>query len=112
MITIFKIFEQENRLSEVGDYVICQEDGQLDNFLANNIGTIVRVPVYRGKYRSQSTRYLVRYKNIPNDIEDWFIDGAEEEFINCRRMYDEEIIYFSKNKEDVKAYIQLKKYNL
>jgi hypothetical protein len=93
---------------QVGDYVICEEeysvDDAVDSFIKNTIGIIIDIK-YDKKYP-----YIVAYENIPDAIrKDYF---TLEDFKRTRQMMREEIIHFSKNKEDLEYYIQANKYNL
>lgn len=83
----------------IGDYVICvdkdYDDLEFNNFLATSIGKVV-------KY--QYDQYYVEYDNPPIYIEDTW--GNPIRFIL------DEILHFSKNKEDLEIYVQANKYNI
>jgi hypothetical protein len=122
MITKFKIFENNNK-PQVGDYVYCIEEigtytknKEVLNFIKNNIGRILGY--YEKNYNNTNNReyYLVKYENIPNNIEDIFeqddpdnVDGIIE---NSYVFYPNEIIDFSKEKKDLEKYLDVNKYNL
>lgn len=86
MITSYKIFEGR-RKPKVGDYVICRNEYQ--NNSEESIGKI--------KYRD-NTRipYQVWFKNTENYF--WYAE--------------DDILHFSKNKEELEIYLDTKKYNL
>ncbi len=103
-----KTYEQINKgTPKIGDYVICEEIGNSDdaynNFLKTTIGKIVSIGTSKYKYQ-------VQYNNIPTKFLSYF--GREKTYENCRAMLDDEIIYFSNNKEDLEPFIQSNKYNL
>jgi len=98
---------------QVGDYVNCKEDNiytsnkeSLYNFIYNNVGKIHIIRDKNVTYR----RYVVYYDNVPDDIKDRFDDRKNG--LMSRNYNDEEILFFSENKQEVEAYIQAKKYNL
>jgi hypothetical protein len=109
MITEFKIFEN-NKEPKIGDYVICY-DGQsdLEDFLANNVGKIIKKSKNGYGHKNHLGKYLVLYKNIPVEFEEDFkfnnIDGT-------RPMRRYEILYFSNKEKDCEMYINTNKYNI
>ena len=101
-----KKFENVN-VPQIGDYAIVDNTSvnkNLNDFLSNNIAEIVdkyEIETYWGKINY----YKFKYENIPF--------GLSESFSNDTIGFTELTIgYFSKNKEDVEARIQSKKYNL
>jgi len=90
---------------QVGDYVICEELSNLTpdicNFISSNIGIIEYT-----KNDDGETSYYIKYENVPEDI--FFLTLRN----NKRDMSREEIIHFSKNKEDLEYIINANKYNL
>lgn len=88
-----------------GDYVICNEtvwnNSFAREFISSNIGQIVRIN------EKEEYPYVVKYENIPTIIESGFIE------IHKSRLFAlNEILFFHKDKEMVKAYLQSNKYNL
>jgi len=115
MITIFKIYEKINdHKLEVGDYVLCNDtvpSEDIRNFISNNIGVCVNdfnVENSNDEFKSEYYEYTIQYKDIPEKLKiwRWFSIGGE------RTMYGEEIIYWSKNREDLEEILMSKKYNL
>jgi len=92
---------------QIGDYVVCQDglspssdnDNLLNDFMSNNIGVIV---MYDPK---SSYGYEIEYNNIPDNAMEYFSN-------NYILVSKSEIKFWSKNKEDVEAYLSGKKYNL
>lgn len=117
----------ENLINEpqIGDYVICQDSVLARNFsnnkstiifLSNNIGRIITDDSIDYDV-SKRYSYVIKYENIPKDIEDYFNLRKKEseknfEMSGLRAFSLEEIIYHSKNKEDLEIYIDTEKYNL
>ena len=116
MIIIFENFDETK--PQIGDYVCTKDDThrtyaifdirkKLDNFLSNNVGNIVDI-----EYESDvDYPYNVQYDNIPTELNHYFEDNNISR-INCRRFDESEILFFSKNKEDVETYIEANKYNI
>ena len=102
---------KESQLPEIGDYVICEDksiaiDEETKEFISNNIGKIINI-ITKGR-----TLYIVKYDNIPNIAKHWFgfvhACGSDD----SRQMHLNEIIKFSKNKEELEDYLIAKKYGL
>jgi len=96
---------------EVRDYVICKEEYYGNNelilkFLSENIGQIIRI----NKFNDDNYSFLVEYHDLPKDLSRYF--SSEKLGINMRRMCNNEIVHFSKNKEDLEIMIGARKYNL
>jgi hypothetical protein len=107
-----KSYEENSDDPQIGDYVICKEENDLDSssttiliknqineFLTINIGQIAE---YDGKW------YEVEYHNIPKNVDGWFHASK----LNCRSMKRHEIIHYAKTKEELKPLINQIKYNL
>lgn len=103
MIVNFKIFENVKDSTDldypmVGDYVYCYDTTEgipeFDEFLNNNIGKIIKIEHF----------YYVEFEN--------FEELLNMEFNHPVNFQLKEIIFWSKNKEHVEAYIAAKKYNL
>jgi hypothetical protein len=106
MITNFKIFENiDEGEPEISDYVICDEsdyssDPKIKEYVKNHIGQFIEI---NGQYpRMSAYKYMIYYP----DVDDSILNG------NKREMSKEQIIRWSKNKEDLEQYIFAKKYNL
>jgi hypothetical protein len=110
---------KESQLPEIGDYVICKDksialDEETKEFISNNIGKIINI--YNSKIKVgiitkkqtiiPNTLYIVKYDNIPNIAKKWF--GSDD----SRQMRLNEIIKFSKDKEELEDYLITKKYGL
>jgi len=107
-----KTYENINE-PQVGDYVICEEkdryymlEKELCEFIKNNIGKIVIVNASGNK----SCPYTVQYENVPDTIRDNFF--TKYNLSNNRNFRKTEIIFFSKYKSDVEAYLTSNKYNI
>jgi len=87
---------------EVYDYVICKEDilpdSNFSNFLKNSIGHIISKDKYGGLYR-------VEFSYVPEILSSRFNNDS-------RGFYKYEFEHWSKNEEDLKIYLDIKKYNL
>jgi len=102
-----KKFENINK-PEVGDYVICKnienEDlSILDYFLSENIGIIINNRTDFKKFP-----YLIRFDDMPHELL-IYSEKREGKDIIFR---SDEILHFSKNKEDLEHIIVANKYNL
>ena len=101
MITKFKIFENINKMEEdyrlsVGDYILLKNNvvKELTKF-QNILGEIIKISYYTNK---EIECYIVRF--IVNN------NSFEED------IFDDEIEYWSKNKEELEQMILVNKYNL
>lgn len=111
MITKFKIYELSNaKQLEIDEYVICK-DLQVDNthpknkYLLNNIGQIVSTEF------SNHYPYEVCYENMPDDIKQFA--SSPEHYKNKILIFNnKEILYHSKNKEDLLPFINANKFNI
>lgn len=116
----FLSLEPDDRILEVGDYVICNETGSTDaadviNFERNNIGQIVDFrdnDNIEESYINIEPRYyiFVKFENVPDNIYDDF--DYHKTIDRCRVFSEEEIEYLSKNKEDLETILKSRKYNL
>ena len=83
------------------DYVICKEQHsskEINDFLSNNIGQVVDFNSYSYKYYfDERYKYIVKYNNIPEYLEEYFDR-------DLRGFMLEDIIYHSKNKEDIEKH--------
>ena len=99
---------------QVGDYVAAEEklsttkeDLKINNFISNNVGYITDIEegrLYRDSLGNKvNTIYIVKYDKYPKGVSSYFDDLFFSKY---------EIKFWSKNKEDVEAYLNAKKYNL
>jgi len=112
---------------QIGDYAVCslikiskEDEKLLNNFLKNNIGQI-RDKV-SGIITTSKYAYGIIYKNVPEEIKEYYGEPDYNENVPvgllesrwCFLMDEDEIEYYSSNKEDVELYIETeaKKYNL
>lgn len=105
-----KTYEEINiNEPEVGDYVICKEnnsdrsDDKAASFTSNRIGKIVRISL------TNTYKYDISYTDIPINLHQFFNTIRGEE---CRPMKGDEIIYWSKDKDELIPFISSNKYNL
>ncbi len=100
MIKNFELFENLNNAPQIGDYIIVNDPySYVNKFTNNNIGRLIYIETGVGY------PYKVKYEGIPKSYKDYLQ--------NNKRLYTrDEIIFFSKNIEDCKMYLQSKKYNL
>ena len=95
MITKFKIFENINKgKPKVGDYVICKVADTLEStsfgiYVSTHVGKIDNI--VKTKY---DDFYQVEYSNTGNKFQEY------------------QILYWSKNKEELEAILASKKYNI
>jgi len=105
-----KQYEELNSgLPKINEYVICEVGDVFDTynisnlnlFLNNNIGQIVNINRY--------DIYQIKYQNIPDDISNMFTTINNN---NVRNMRLDNILYCSKNKEELETLLSTNKYNL
>jgi len=108
MITKFKLYEKlDVGKPKLGDYVICydkdDDDGTL-GWIKTTIGQIIKT------HNNPPCIFDVKYENIPEDIKYRFYN---DKFNNIfRPMIIDEILHWSKNKEDLEVFFDIDKYNL
>jgi len=93
---------------EFGDYVICKERysgsdtnfKELLHFIETNVGKILFLSY-------DEIDYYVAYDNTPEYIHNYFKSQN-----STRRMERKEILYFSKNKEELEKVLKMIKYKL
>lgn len=112
MIILFEKFKNNIKSLRINDYVICHDEStallrrnNLNKFIDNNVGRYV-------EYDSTADfKYVVKYENIPINLRDIF--QMNDDDVDGLIWFDKtEILKFSKNKEDLEIYLQIKKYNL
>ena len=105
-----KIYEDFSE-PQIGDYVICIETwgftDEVSNFVENNIGQ------YIAKNKADDF-FIIQYENIPDKLRGnlFFIDEDFTTYENCAVVERFEIKYWSPNKNDLKIYLDIDKYNL
>jgi len=92
---------------EIGDYVICNwrnadDEHEANIFIRNNIGQIINII----KYSMNS--HIIRYDNIPADLHMYTAASDSTAF----RLARQDILKFSKNREELEMYINLNKFNI
>jgi len=134
----YEMINNDNqKIPEIGDYVICKDTpfhnnfhialnkALFENFTLNNIGQIIDIKFLSNKI---CTKYYVKYDtDIQDDILNYGFIKLENigditnykiypvkniSYTNITDFEYKEILYFSKNKEDVETYLSSKKYNL
>ena len=105
-----KRFENIENTPKIGDYVICQDiiaRYEVKDFISNNIGQIIYIVIDTGSFS-------VQYENVPKEFKSFFYstEYKMKYYSGLRKMMPEEIIKFSKNKEEIEDYLITKKYNL
>jgi hypothetical protein len=92
--------------------VYCDETtSAVDEYLSISIGRLVKFEEDDSwRSRSRSENYYVQYENIPEELQRYF--EYDNEIPNVRIMARDEIIAWSKNKEDLTIQIDTKKYNI
>ena len=104
-----KQYEDTSIKPKVGDYVLCEEDGDeasdmLNLFIKNNIGVVDTVDI-NSKYP-----YVISYENVPKNINDEFKHNYNRQCL--RQMKKHEVKYWANNKEELEIKISANKYNL
>jgi len=105
-----KEYSNYSDVIEIGEYVICSESiPDLDDFLENNIGK------YIGDVTDGTLvcpyKYIIEYRNVPISLLTYFHFEQNTEY-KCRRESMRDIVYHSKNIEDLEAILAAKKYNI
>ena len=103
MITQFKIFETHDPIPENGDYVYCEEKfiPDLRLFLSKNIGKVFV------DLDDISNPYHVKYYKIPAQIKKNYFNKY-----GIRGFVRDEILFFSKDIEDLKIKINSSKFGI
>jgi hypothetical protein len=115
MITKFKLYENL-KLPKMDDYVICESNEWLrmvplnpdmvfefHEYIHSHIGKIISEDFHTNSFESEENfRYLLQY------------DDGILKFLGRRKIWisNKYIKYWSKNKEELEAVLQAKKYNL
>jgi len=113
MITKFRIFESNEDEPEVGDYVICYEDGpvrdtRINTFLLDNIGQIIEID---NEDEQEKWKFLVQFENFSDTYvkAHYFNDYNKD---GCRKMSKDDIKFWNSDRNMLEAIIIAKKYNL
>ena len=112
-----KLFEELDEPIEVGDYIIREEDrfNELKPFFKENIGVVVDIPAKLKKDdknvldQVSLSQYVIQYYNVPKELYPFFNLKNGNFYRYCSL---NEIIYHSKDKEEVEARIASQKYNI
>ena len=96
---------------KVGDYVItfdnCDYGSKYNDYLDFVNNSIGKLYTIKNEY---SDNYRVIFYNVPESIVQWFTTNHyDEKYLVVDR---EEILYWSKNKEELEHILAAKKYNL
>ena len=112
MITEFRLYEINNNEPELGDYVICNNNDRSDDleeinyFIDNNIGQIIN----NKSIKYTGYPYIVKYSNIPTEFS---IYTCYEYDTNDNIQFNRsEILYWSKNKEELESILNTNKFNI
>jgi hypothetical protein len=101
-----KTYEELNTWPQIGDYIISDKQyHEIDDFLTTHIGKIVHI-----EEDDDYPYYVAQYSDVPTDFFDFF--NHLQDYPSSRVFKRDEIIEYSKNKEDLKPYILINKYNL
>ena len=111
-----KTFEEVNiDEPKVGDYAIFFDEiyeigsgvssdfNEYVYFINNNIGEIIKIE------KNDDYKYHVKFENVPINIIRYFDTASDYYYL---RFHKEEILYWSKNKEELEHILAAKKYNL
>jgi len=108
-----KKFESIEDNPQIGDYVICEDqyddEEEIATFISQNIGQCI--DINKGS-QTDKISYFIQYKNVPNNELFFEHTVINKNYTNVLEMFLEEIIHFSKNKEDLQIYLDVNKYNL
>lgn len=116
-----KVFEDIKNIPKIGDYVICQDSlarYEVVEFISNNIGQIIApfhsIPFHPTTPKNPSEpQFVIQYENIPEELKySFYYENNMKYYSGLRNMALNEIIKFSKNKEELEDYLVAKKYNL
>ena len=93
---------------EIGDYVICHSDESgeksLNEFTSVNIGIIID----KTSKDMINYPYSIKYDDLPSKLSSY----TNNNDYNTIPFKKEEILYFSKNKEDLELILNTKKFNI
>lgn len=107
--------ESEIKKPVKGDFVICTvtnfaNDYSLSriftDFINSNVGKVVGID-----YMGKELNYFIRYENIPIELRNWFNSNPSEPSSGFRR-FEDNILYFSSDREDCEIFLATNKYNL
>jgi len=100
-------FVRKKLKPHINDFVICDEkiiSNEMQNFLKYNIGQLVDFNSSSSDkyYFSPIYKYIVKFENVPEKLKEYFTPD------NLRGFNEQEIIYFSSNKEEVEIFLKTK----
>ena len=109
-----KYFENSSRIEiEVNEYVLIKTEGLALNDRINKSKKFVNENIGKCIYINyQSGMIGVKYYDIPDDIHTYFNMQNKTKKIGFRHFEIYKVIYHSKNKEDIQAFIDSSKYNI
>jgi len=90
-----KTFENKNKVFKVGQYVIAENipyKPNLKSFFNDNIGLIIKKEKYTNSINVKITEYIVKYENIPDNIETYFMKNSIHFYSDDLRLATEEEI--------------------
>ena len=103
--------QEETTTPQKGDYVFCLNSSgnkKIDEFLNNNIGQIGIIDNKEPTYK-----YVVRYKNVPIDLQYYFKTNTLATDGFCRlNMKRKEITHFAPTRDELRLILKTSKYNL
>lgn len=111
MITEFSSFTDGPGLH---DWVLCDRDPgrpEINDYIKNNMGVIMNIDA---NFYKKEKYYIVKFYDIPKNIIDffYFVGITKGKWEGCIDVRVKDIIYWSKDKEDVEERINANKYNL
>ena len=102
--------QKYRRRPKIGDYVYCKDGSaieDLNNFIKSNVGKIIDIKIFKNKI----LYYVVQYYHIPENIKTYFCyDNTMLE--QNRHYHSDSIVELAKDKEDLKIFTDINKYNL
>ena len=98
MITEFRLYEMNENIPKVGDYVICNSEYKDEfEFIKDKVGQIIKIITYN--------KFLITYNNIPNIMADGKINHNKYIIIK-------HILHYSKDKEELESILNTNKFNI
>lgn len=108
-----KKFENEKKLPKVGDYILIKSkyvEGVFNEFFKYNIGIVVRKGYLYWKVKFNNIPQHLKSRKLKNEFKS---DEESKIYNKCTwTIYEDEIIDFSENKEDLEMKLTANKYNL
>jgi hypothetical protein len=116
-----KQYEQYGEIDiDINDYVLCTDHYEYEDEDINYLDFVKFLSTHVGQYIGQNNTqtiytYAVIYKDVPQEISEYFSPDRRLSYPKNYRLLKttrEDILYHSKNKEDVLLYIKANKYNI